>query len=319
MTNHLKSILRELPAGASRVALSILLCSQPALAWGQSGGSANPPVPPSSSSTGAPAPTICGATCSGTNQAPNVQLTSPVNGSTANAPATVVLAASVSDDGMIDFVQFYSNGVEIGADASYPYSMSYPGLMPGSYSFTAMATDDEGASGVSTAKVVTVNIPPNNAPTVVLTAPVNGAAATAPGTFLLMATASDGDGTVTKVEFKSGTTLLCTDTTSPYSCAYTSRPAGSYALKAIATDNWGATGNSATATVTVSGTMPAPVSETRTYVYDEYERLCKTINPESGASVVEYDAAGNILWTADGTTLTGSTCNRSSVRNVSGM
>ncbi len=53
------------------------------------------------------------------------------------------------------------------------------------------------------------------------------------------------------------------------------------------------------------------VSQTRSYVYDQYHRLCKTINPESGATVIDYDAAGNIAWTADGLNLPStSSCDR---------
>jgi hypothetical protein len=36
-------------------------------------------------------------------------------------------------------------------------------------------------------------------------------------------------------------------------------------------------------------------SLTRTYVYDANERLCKTIEPETGATVQSYDAASNVL------------------------
>lgn len=43
-----------------------------------------------------------------------------------------------------------------------------------------------------------------------------------------------------------------------------------------------------------------PVTATRRYVYDANERLCEIINPESGATVMSYDAAGNIDWSADG-------------------
>ncbi|KAG0924515.1 hypothetical protein G6F31_019096 [Rhizopus arrhizus] len=32
---------------------------------------------------------------------------------------------------------------------------------------------------------------------------------------------------------------------------------------------------------------------TRRYVYDGYQQLCKTIEPETGATVQDYDAAGN--------------------------
>jgi YD repeat-containing protein len=51
---------------------------------------------------------------------------------------------------------------------------------------------------------------------------------------------------------------------------------------------------------------------TRRYVYDGYQQLCKTIEPETGATVQDYDAAGNVLWSAAGTGLTSAAdCNRS--------
>ncbi|GAP67178.1 hypothetical protein MBSD_n2494 [Mizugakiibacter sediminis] len=55
------------------------------------------------------------------------------------------------------------------------------------------------------------------------------------------------------------------------------------------------------------------VSATRRYVYDGNQLLCKVIEPETGATLMDYDAAGNLAWTAPGTTLTGTTCDRSSV------
>jgi YD repeat-containing protein len=52
-------------------------------------------------------------------------------------------------------------------------------------------------------------------------------------------------------------------------------------------------------------------SLTRRYVYDGYQQLCKTIEPETGATVQDYDAAGNLAWTVGGTGLTSSTdCSR---------
>jgi RHS repeat-associated protein len=41
----------------------------------------------------------------------------------------------------------------------------------------------------------------------------------------------------------------------------------------------------------------------RRFVYDSYQRLCKTIEPETNATVMDYDAAGNLLWSASGTPL----------------
>ena len=55
-------------------------------------------------------------------------------------------------------------------------------------------------------------------------------------------------------------------------------------------------------------------SLTRSYVYDVHQRLCKTIEPETGATIQAYDAASNISWRATGLALpsTGS-CDEASV------
>ncbi|MEH6421051.1 RHS repeat domain-containing protein [Pseudomonas sp. CGJS7] len=56
----------------------------------------------------------------------------------------------------------------------------------------------------------------------------------------------------------------------------------------------------------------ASVSLYRFFVYDSNARLCKTIEPETGATVNDYDAAGNIAWTASGLALNDrGDCNRS--------
>lgn len=58
----------------------------------------------------------------------------------------------------------------------------------------------------------------------------------------------------------------------------------------------------------------AGVSVTRNYVYDSAERLCKTIEPEVGATVQDYDAAGNIAWRGTGLKLPNSnSCDTGSV------
>ncbi len=46
------------------------------------------------------------------------------------------------------------------------------------------------------------------------------------------------------------------------------------------------------------------VSVTRSYVYDAGQRLCKTVEPEVGATLQDYDAAGNLAWRAPGQSLT---------------
>lgn len=54
-------------------------------------------------------------------------------------------------------------------------------------------------------------------------------------------------------------------------------------------------------------------SATRRYVYDNGQRLCKTIEPESGATAQDYDDAGNVVWRASGLSLPGTVCDGGSV------
>src|SRR6476646_1088904 len=96
--------------------------------------------------------------------------------------------------------------------------------------------------------VATANTPP----TVSITSPANGATFAPPANITINANAYDSDGTVSKVDFYQGSTLLGTDTTSPYSFAWNNVAAGTYALKAVATDNAGATATSAVVNVTVN-------------------------------------------------------------------
>ena len=83
-------------------------------------------------------------------------------------------------------------------------------------------------------------IAPNPPPTVSITAPLNNAVVVSPANVVINADATDANGTVTQVDFYSGTTLLGTDATSPYSYTMPSPAVGAYVLTAKATDNQGA-------------------------------------------------------------------------------
>lgn len=101
-----------------------------------------------------------------------------------------------------------------------------------------------------------VTVPlPNTAPTVSLTSPANNASFNAPANITINASASDTDGTISKVEFFQGATKLGEDTSNPFSFTWSSPPAASfpYTLTAAATDNQGATATSSPVSVYVAG------------------------------------------------------------------
>ncbi len=115
------------------------------------------------------------------------------------------------------------------------------------------------ANGVpSVARMVSVQ--GDSPPAVTLTQPADGAAFTAPAAIHLAATASDADGTLAKVQFFNGTTLLGEDTTAPYALDWTGVAAGTYALTARATDDLGAYTTTAASTVTVRAANAPPTA-----------------------------------------------------------
>jgi hypothetical protein len=188
------------------------------------------------------------------NQPPTVTLDQPPDGATFTAPATVSLAATASDaDGTVAKVEFFNGATMLGEDTTAPYTFTWSGVGAGTYSLTARATDDSGASTTSAASTITVNAGANQPPAASITSPADGAVITwKPNlTITITATASDSDGAVTKVEFLDGTTLLGQDTTAPYSFTWNKVKQGAHTLRVRATDNSGAATTSAPVTITV--------------------------------------------------------------------
>ena len=223
--------------------------------------------------------TLCAiaAVCAGSaqaakpNQAPSVAITAPATNSTFGVGATVNFTATASDaDGSVVKVEYLVGGSTLlGSATTAPYALPANFPTTGSYSITARATDNIGATKTSVPVVVNIVAPP----TVAMTSPANGASFTAPATIPLGATASDTDGTIAKVEFLVGSTVLATDTAAPYAFSWTNVPVGSYLLSARATDNSGAVTTSTPVTVTVGNANQAPLvvltAPDSCLVYDE--------------------------------------------------
>jgi hypothetical protein len=144
-----------------------------------------------------------------------------------------------------------SNGstwTRIGSDTIALGTTAYVGLATTSHNSTMLTETD--VSNVSIVGQAQTNKPP----TVSLTAPANGTSYTAPASITVSASASDPEGKMAKVAFYAGSTLLATDTTSPYSFTWSSVPVGTYSIKAVAYDTSGLTASSATVSVTVKTT-----------------------------------------------------------------
>ncbi len=99
------------------------------------------------------------------NQPPTVNITAPTNDSTYNAPASIQINVTASDqDGSISKVEFYNGRTKIGQDVTAPYTYNWKNIASGSYTLTAKATDNQGASKMSSPIFITVNTTSQQAP-----------------------------------------------------------------------------------------------------------------------------------------------------------
>ena len=95
------------------------------------------------------------------NVVPTVSLTSPADGATMQAPATVTVTATASDnDGTIARIEFFAGTTRLGISTTAPYSVTWNNVTPGTYSLTAVAVDNAGGTTQSPAVSVTVTAPP---------------------------------------------------------------------------------------------------------------------------------------------------------------
>ena len=89
--------------------------------------------------------------------APTVSITSPASGSGFNAPGTITIAANASDaDGTVGKVEFFDGTTKLGEDLTPPYSYAWVNPPAGTFSLTAKATDNSGATTTSSAVIITV-------------------------------------------------------------------------------------------------------------------------------------------------------------------
>lgn len=223
---------------------------------------------------------------------PVVTLTAPATGSTVPLPATIELTADATDaDGTVARVEFYQGVTKLGEDTSAPYSYTWSGMSSGTHSLSAVAVDDSNRAMLSNVVSITVTNPGNIAPTVAITAPVDGGTVVANTAMTLVATAGDTDGTVSKVEFFLAATKLGEDLTSPYTFNWAGGPVGAYAFTARATDNDGGITNSSTVNVTAVPAAPFINSYTQ-----NFDGMSTGTAPSSGWQVFGALGGSNTTW-----------------------
>lgn len=236
--------------------------------------------------------------------APTINITAPAMGSSYPQPANIALSATARDfDGYISSVEFLVNetsslgmGTLVGGDV---FTRTWLYVSPGTYSFTAKATDDTGMVSISSPVTVTVT---NAPPTVTMTSPADGSSYGPLPNILLSADAADSDGGVARVDFYTGTTLLGSAYSPPYEFWWNNAPTGNHSLTAKAADY----NNAATISIPVSITVGAfgdtllvvgstTLSSVDTAIKTRLQNLGLNVVVKSATSAVTADATGKLV------------------------
>lgn len=185
---------------------------------------------------------------------PSVAFTRPIAGQNYTAPANVAMTAAVTANGhTITKVQFLQGSTVVGEDLTSPYSFTWRGAGPGSYTLKARVIFGSGSMVDSSLLPIVVN---STTPTVVLTSPVNGSYWELPANLELVAAVTANGNPITKVQFFSGSTLLGEDLAAPYSLTWTNPALGTYNLSARVF--WGAGLSASSPVVAVNVALPPP-------------------------------------------------------------
>ena len=95
------------------------------------------------------------------NSPPAVTITTPSNGTTFTAPASISVSVAASDsDGSVARVDLFAGATLIASDAASPYQFSWTNVAAGSYTLTARAIDNAGGTTTSLGVQVNVSAPP---------------------------------------------------------------------------------------------------------------------------------------------------------------
>jgi hypothetical protein len=186
-------------------------------------------------------------------QPPTVGITSPTPSQ--RVAGNVTITATADDNVGVTRVDFYLDspgGTPIGFATTSPYTITWDSTTTntGSHSLFAIARDAAGNN--STPATVSIMVDSIAFPTISIASPADGGTVTRKSTVTIQASVSPGTYPTDHVDFIVGSTLTCSDTTSPYTCDWVVPKAANkkYTIKGTAVDTQGHATTSTTVTVT---------------------------------------------------------------------
>jgi Bacterial Ig domain len=240
------------------------------------------------------------------DQPPVVSIVAPASGYSVTGPAKIVLTATASSpDESIKSVEFEYQGptkvatvTQLSEQGTYGYTWNK--VPVGSYTVTAVATDNLGVPTYSSP--ISITVTQDLSPSISFITPISGAAYASPASIGLSATATSPDVSIVSVTYYQGTTTkLATKTTAPYLYTWKTSAAGTYSLTAVATDSVGGTTTSAPVTVTVAAstsTVKLTSPTVDVVAAPATVALAAKATASAGVAKVEFFAGGTLLGTS---------------------
>ncbi|HEY1166472.1 MAG TPA: Ig-like domain-containing protein [Chitinophaga sp.] len=189
------------------------------------------------------------------NPAPKVSISSPPNDTLYTTPASVLIKTNTSDsNGSISKVDFFNGDQYLATVTTAPFNYSWQTAAQGMASLIAKATDNQNKTTTSKPVTVFIAAANNTAPSISITSPTAATPYMQPAKVNIVTNVTD-DGSIYKVEFYNGTTLLGTVNKAPYNFSWTNVSKGTYTLTAKAYDNGKLSTVSAPVTITVKDNL----------------------------------------------------------------
>jgi len=195
------------------------------------------------------------------NQPPTVRLITPTQDTLLrNGTAVDLVAAAADPDGAIFQVSFFEGANLLATLLTEPFQFTWIPVLDGTFSLTAIATDNSGAVVSSDPVSVVVQTagtnpgptPPNQSPLVRITNPLEGSVFLEGTSITLSADATDPDGPSLRVEYFDGVTSIGSATLIPFVVSFAGATVGPHSIRAVATDAIGASTSSVPVSITVT-------------------------------------------------------------------
>ena len=191
------------------------------------------------------------------NQSLSVAITSPTNNALFAPPATIPIAATVTNSAdTVTNVAFYDGVMLLGATNNTPYTITAT-FGAGNHALTAVATDNGGLSATSAVVNILVSSG-HQPPSVTITNPPDGSVFGNTDSIHIDASASGTGASVTNVQFFNGGLALRSVSVPPFNIVTGpfTFTLGTHSITAVAQDNLGSMGTSAPVHFTIARYTP---------------------------------------------------------------